>query len=123
MRKVIAFSFVFIFVASVIRPALPFADYILNYDYISKVLCINNEKPKMQCNGKCHLSMQLQKVAEEEKVNSNAPSKIELEDLQPGWVKEVSMSPVKITSIDCSEFYINLYEFLNSPDLFRPPKS
>jgi hypothetical protein len=37
------------------------ADYILNRDYIAKVLCINRDKPEMKCNGKCHLAKQLKK--------------------------------------------------------------
>lgn len=37
------------------------ADYLLNKDYIAKVLCVNREKPEMKCNGKCHLAKQLKK--------------------------------------------------------------
>ncbi|MGS2740641.1 hypothetical protein [Sinomicrobium sp. M5D2P17] len=37
------------------RPAFPFLEYAANYDYISKVLCINKDKPQMQCYGKCYL--------------------------------------------------------------------
>lgn len=41
-----------------------YADYFINKDYIAKVLCINKDKPKMHCKGKCHLQKQLK---EEEK--------------------------------------------------------
>jgi hypothetical protein len=37
------------------------ADYQLNKSYIIAELCINKSKPKMHCNGKCHLVKQLQK--------------------------------------------------------------
>lgn len=37
------------------------ADYLLNKDYIAKVLCVNRDKPEMKCNGKCHLAKQLKK--------------------------------------------------------------
>lgn len=36
-----------------------YADYVIDYEYISEVLCINKDKPKSKCNGKCHLAKQL----------------------------------------------------------------
>jgi len=32
----------------------------LNIDYIVEKYCVNKDKPVLQCNGKCHLSKQLQ---------------------------------------------------------------
>ena len=46
------------------------ADFFLNKNYIAKVLCINKEKPKMHCNGKCYLAKQLK---EQEKQDQQAP--------------------------------------------------
>ncbi len=31
----------------------------LNIDYVIETYCINKEKPKLKCNGKCHLAKQL----------------------------------------------------------------
>lgn len=42
------------------------ADYLINYDYISKVLCINRDKPESCCNGKCHLMKEMKKQEESE---------------------------------------------------------
>ena len=40
-----------------------FASYVsyfeLNKEYIIKTYCVNKNKPKLHCNGKCHLSKQL----------------------------------------------------------------
>ena len=33
--------------------------YQLNIDYIIETYCVNKDKPVLQCNGKCHLSKQL----------------------------------------------------------------
>lgn len=41
------------------RPVLPLASYSFNYDYIAESLCVNKDRPEMQCHGKCHLSKQL----------------------------------------------------------------
>ncbi|MEQ3656569.1 MAG: hypothetical protein ABNH00_11950 [Dokdonia sp.] len=47
------------------KPLWPVADYVANYDYIIKVLCENKDKPELKCNGKCYLSKQLAKEAQE----------------------------------------------------------
>ena len=36
-------------------------NYLVNNEYIKEVLCINKERPKLECNGKCYLMQQLQK--------------------------------------------------------------
>jgi hypothetical protein len=35
------------------------ASWWLNREYVARVLCINRDKPQLQCNGKCHLAKQL----------------------------------------------------------------
>jgi hypothetical protein len=39
-------------------------DYEIRKDYIAKALCVNRDKPKLNCNGKCYLA---KKLAEAEK--------------------------------------------------------
>lgn len=39
-------------------------DYEIRKEYIAKVLCVNRDKPKLNCNGKCYLA---KKLAEAEK--------------------------------------------------------
>lgn len=46
----------------------------INQDYISKVLCINRDKPEMHCNGKCVLAKRVE--AEEQKEKSELPQKL-----------------------------------------------
>ena len=47
-------------------------DFYLNQDYIAKNLCINRDKPKMHCNGKCHLK---KKLREEDKKEQESPER------------------------------------------------
>jgi hypothetical protein len=44
------------------------ADYVINSELITKVFCVNKEKPAMKCNGKCHLAKQLEKDEEKKSV-------------------------------------------------------
>jgi len=41
-------------------------DYVVNYDYISQVLCINQDKPELECNGKCALMESIEQSAKDE---------------------------------------------------------
>ncbi|PHQ29888.1 hypothetical protein [Leeuwenhoekiella nanhaiensis] len=45
-----------------IRPILPVLDYAFNYDYIVEELCVNRDRPELECNGRCYL---MQALAEE----------------------------------------------------------
>lgn len=49
------------------KPVFPLVEYAVHYDYISRVMCINKNKPAMTCNGKCHLKQQLAQQAETDK--------------------------------------------------------
>lgn len=41
-------------------------NYLLNKAEITELFCINKEKPKLECNGKCHLAKEIKKVDVEE---------------------------------------------------------
>jgi hypothetical protein len=47
-------------------------EYYLNQDFVAKNLCINRDKPQLQCNGKCHLKKQL---SEEERRDKESPER------------------------------------------------
>jgi hypothetical protein len=51
------------------------AYYRVNQDYIAKNLCVNRDKPKMNCNGQCYLAKQLK--AQEEKESKTANERLE----------------------------------------------
>jgi len=77
MRQLVIISFISLYMVALLQPYMPFINYQLNKEYISKVLCENRNKPQMHCNGKCHLNKQLKKsAAESEKNNSTARSNV-----------------------------------------------
>lgn len=107
-----------------LKPVLPVVDYVVNYEYISKVLCVNKAKPKLKCNGKCHLMKELAKTSESE---TPIPSskKIAYHELEVLFFEEIKS--FKITSIyfDKKQIvnnnYSDLYSYLISDSVFRPP--
>ncbi len=45
----------------ILRPLLPYIEYVINKDYIEKNLCVEKENPYNTCHGKCYLHTQLNK--------------------------------------------------------------
>ncbi len=62
--RIYSIFFLAVLILYVLRPVMPFIEYALNKDYIAKNLCINRDKPKSCCQGKCHLKKQLAKSDE-----------------------------------------------------------
>jgi len=105
------------------RPVIPVADYIINYDYITKVLCVNKAKPMMHCNGKCHLMKELAKTAEQDKPLSQKKSNVaEAEVLFLEPLASFAFQPV-FTQLNTqnTSLYSNLYVHINSDSIFHPP--
>ena len=107
-----------------LKPVLPVIDYVVNYDYISTVLCVNKAKPKLECNGKCHLVKELAKSSESESPISS-DKKMASQQFEVLFLEEIIA--FKITSIYFLETqklnsgYSNLYFRLNSFSVFHPP--
>ena len=115
---------VILILALFLKPVLPVIEYTFNYEYISKVLCINKDKPAMHCNGKCHLMKELAKAAETEKpissdkkANSTTLNDLFVEDL---YIFDLAIFEQKNKS-SLNSIYANLYAHLNSHTIFHPP--
>ena len=57
--SVILFLLIYLFI--MLKPVVPYLDYLVRKDFIMENLCVNREQPEKQCNGKCHLEKQLRK--------------------------------------------------------------
>lgn len=63
-----------LFICVALRPAINVGYvlyYELNIDYIIEELCVNKDKPQLQCNGKCFLT---QKLTQDTVVDEDAPA-------------------------------------------------
>lgn len=107
----------------ILKPFLPLVEYVVNYEYISKVLCVNKETPIMGCDGKCYLISQLANSSEDEKpISDKTFTAKNIETLFHQEIKEIVF--IKAFSIQKPQLnfkYCNLYNYLNIPSLFHPP--
>ena len=116
---------IIVILAIFLKPILPVLDYIVNYDYISKVLCENKAKPELKCNGKCHLMKELAKASEDEKpINSDKKdnSKHEIELLYCNELSEINFRQIYFhNKTFVGDNYANLYFHTVSCSVFHPP--
>lgn len=107
-----------------LKPVLPVVEYVVNYEYISKVFCVNKDKPKLQCNGKCHLMKELAKASENEKPISS-DKKFSVQENEVLFFQEIALFEMVAnyfcTPKNTSTNYSNLYFHLNVVSFFHPP--
>jgi hypothetical protein len=48
-----------------------YAGFTLNQKYIAAELCVNRDKPELNCNGKCYLMRKLKQAEQKEKAHEN----------------------------------------------------
>ncbi len=108
-----------------LKPVFPVIDYVVNYHYISTVLCENKDKPKLKCCGKCHLKKELAKASEGEKPNSSNKkdtSKNDVEVLFFQKIKPLVSGEINLKNTNTLfDNYSNLYFHLNGCSAFHPP--
>jgi hypothetical protein len=101
-----------------LKPIFPVIDYAINYDYISKVLCINKDKPELKCNGKCHLMKELAKASEDDKPISSDKSKVQISLLTFCYRGKFFFFLFQKDNQELNSSYTNLYSHLNSSSIF-----
>jgi hypothetical protein len=121
--RVNAILHLIILVFYISRPVIPYIQYALYKDYIAKNLCVNKDKPKSCCHGKCYLEKQLKKSTE----TSDTEEKSSNKKISNKEVNEFIISHVSIPQLT----EISLHQFINSETIivsqvvtaiFVPPK-
>ncbi|MEO5911870.1 MAG: hypothetical protein ABIP95_13350 [Pelobium sp.] len=96
-----------------------FAGYELNKEYIATVLCVNKDKPELNCNGKCFLT---RKIAEAEKKQQSQERKTQ-KDLSQQIMLIASFKINFLNVVHQSQQinYTNNYSFSKTTSFYHPP--
>lgn len=97
--------------------------YNANIDYVAQELCENKDKPKLQCNGKCYLKKQLDKVDNQQKQEQQTPIK-KIKSELPEYIASTQQLTFCGVYEKCEADYIiyrNHYQFQIAKDIFHPP--
>ncbi|MDQ1804875.1 hypothetical protein ACNFU2_15875 [Chryseobacterium sp. PTM-20240506] len=107
----------------VVRPLIPIMEYAVNYDYIAEVLCVNKNKPELNCNGKCYLSKELAKTNDTETAPLSKGKTSGQKILDIYILPEIT--EIKNTGLTYDHnftfIYQKNYSFLFLKHIFRPP--
>lgn len=102
------------------------ANYFLNKESITLNFCVNKNKPKLHCNGKCHLKKQLDNVEEKGKEQKQAPNYLK-EKTEVLYFQKKSPYAFFNKSLFDKDHKLNknrkqFYSFSFLTDIFHPPK-
>ena len=76
--------------------------YIANYEYVAEVLCVNKDKPKLNCDGKCYLKRQLAK-------QNDKP--VEKPEIPFSYFKDFPLQKPNVHKIKLQTFLKHKYQF------------
>ncbi len=96
--------------------------YEANIDYVATELCKNKDKPELQCNGKCYLKKQLNKVDDTQQDKQQPVKKVKSE--LPEYIAsttEISFSSFYTDVTSQYAQYNDLYQHRVITSIFHPP--
>ena len=103
------------------QPVLPYIEYYTFKKYISENLCINRDKPKCCCHGKCFLKKMLKES------NTSSGQKAPVREQQKVFTSSLPETKYNFEKfeelITLYSFYLESYQFNYSADLFHPPQT
>ena len=108
------------------RPLWPIAEYIMNYDYISNVLCENKNRPQLECDGKCYLAEMLAKESKQNEENPFGEKQAQTEFLFINDFMVVLNKKSSVFDITVQNNYKSTDEFISHllvHDISKPPQA
>jgi hypothetical protein len=108
-----------VFILQPVSKLLIVINYELNKISIAQNFCENKAKPKMHCNGKCHLKKQLEK--EDKKEQPLPGSSKEKSEVQFHSIAVIS--ELTLTSTERVSYFMYSFSFPDAPafSVFHPP--
>lgn len=121
MKKAIVIVALFILT----KPFFPLVEYVVNYEYIAKELCVNKEQPVLACNGKCYLMSELAKASDTDTQKPLSDKKIEVKQIELLYFQEIEYFNFNKTAFvfrpKITRHYTDLYQYLDTSSVFHPP--
>lgn len=126
MRYIFLIGFTFVICLQSLQGFITMSYWKYNQTEITKKFCENKAKPKLKCNGKCHLAKQLKAQDNQDDSSKSSLPKFKKDveiNLIHQSIEEPSFSKVDFYSNKQSQFFIvNNYAFKSVNDCFHPPK-
>ena len=93
--RIYAILLLLIVVFNILRYEIPYIEYAIFKPYIAKNLCINKDKPKSCCEGKCYREKQIKQISEAEETEKENTPKIS----KFNEIKEFLVTPITFSQL------------------------
>ncbi|WP_152971428.1 hypothetical protein [Lacinutrix algicola] len=103
------------------RVSLTYAYYKLDPVGFIEALCVNKDKPELQCNGKCHLNKVLKSHDKDQDIPENVVDFKELL-LYTITLEKIVFKQINDLKKQNTSIYKNLYSYNSINDCFHPPQ-
>ena len=115
----------FLAIFLLVKPLIPLVEYVAFYDYIKNELCENKEVVELQCNGKCHLGKEVNKMSDSSE-SGNDKKQVSIETMVVFYQKITDHLFVPdfsyTTKTKITSDYNRSYSYLDMSAVFHPPK-
>lgn len=96
------------------------SNYLINKEFIIFNYCENKSKPKLKCNGKCHLTKQLKEQEKQESSSKNLSKSVDETQFCTDYDHSI-LPRILYVSISSNWTYLNGETNNESPSIFHPP--
>ena len=120
LRSCIAYFLILSLLSANLSRYFVYVGFEFNKNYIAATLCENRDKPVLQCNGKCYLSKQLKREADNEKKQERESKKSAFHDasITERFELYIAFSFVQKSAVPELPFVLPVH----SVSIFQPPK-
>ncbi|MEP2280316.1 hypothetical protein [Maribacter sp.] len=124
MKKIFSIVMITVMIYPSINKIGVLINFKINQNFIAKVLCINKEKPKSTCNGKCYLTKQLKKAEKQDQKQIPNSKKDRIEILYYYYKNTFNFLTYKYAYTPKINTIYNkkVYKSAYLSRVFRPPK-
>jgi hypothetical protein len=125
LKKTLSILFVFLILLSTLVKVWTYFDFLIHQKEIAETLCVEKDKEVNTCNGKCHLTTQLQEVEQTDKPiqNQNKKEEIQIHFFFVDEVLSVNLHGLFKNIKNLKYFYQYFYSNPFYSSILKPPIS
>lgn len=122
IKSLFSIFLLFVVLFQNVKIPLLYLNYEINVKAITDKFCVNKEKPKLACNGKCYLSKQI-KAAEKQNEKSSSPeNKKIVTTLFFQEIENLLFNGFCASKQNFNSYYLEKVLFYFHSTIYRPPK-
>ncbi|MCB2408161.1 hypothetical protein [Hymenobacter lucidus] len=122
MARILALLLTTLILLQTFSRELVVVDYQMHKERITRLFCLNKDKPRLQCNGKCHLAKKLRKAAaSDSKAPASGFAKVKYDAVLPFRALVPTPAALPPLPVQFGRTLAAPYCFTPTHGIFHPP--